>query len=103
MGYCFMLIETSRLIIEHFNKNDIHDWAKIENDPDVRRFVNGKALSFEEASEYVIMNILRYQENSYGRYAVRLKEKGKLIGMCGFLNEPCGIDFGYRYSKDSWG
>lgn len=103
MGYCFMLIETSRLIIEHFNKNDIHDWAKIENDPDVRRFVNGKALSFEEASEYVIMNILRYQENSYGRYAVRLKEKGKLIGMCGFLNEPYGIDFGYRYSKDSWG
>ena len=23
--------------------------------------------------------------------------------MCGFLNEPYGIDFGYRYSKDSWG
>ena len=23
--------------------------------------------------------------------------------MCGFLNEPYGIDFGYRYSKDNWG
>ena len=23
--------------------------------------------------------------------------------MCGFLNESYGIDFGYRYSKDSWG
>ena len=23
--------------------------------------------------------------------------------MCGFLNEPYGIDFGYRYSSDSWG
>ena len=32
----------------------------------------------------------------------KLKKKN-LIGMCGFLNEPYGIDFGYRYSKDSWG
>ena len=23
--------------------------------------------------------------------------------MRGFLNEPHGIDFGYRYSKESWG
>ena len=23
--------------------------------------------------------------------------------MCGFLNEPYGIDFGYRYSKNNWG
>ena len=49
------------------------------------------------------MNIRHYQTYSYGRYAVRLKGKGTLIGMCGFLNEPYGIDFGYRYSKDSWG
>ena len=49
------------------------------------------------------MNIRQYQTHGYGRYAVRLKENRKLIGMCGFLNEPYGIDFGYRYSKDSWG
>ena len=36
-------------------------------------------------------------------YAIRLKENRTLIGMCGFLNEPYGIDFGYRYSKISWG
>ena len=31
------------------------------------------------------MNILQYQTHGYGRYAVRLKENRKLIGMCGFL------------------
>ncbi len=98
-----MLLETSRLIIENFNKSDVPNWAKIENDADVRRFVDGKVLSFEESSEYVEINIRQYQTHGYGRYAVRLKENRTLIGMCGFLNEPYGIDFGYRYSKGSWG
>ena len=98
-----MLLETSRLIIDNFNNSDIPDWAKIENDADVRRFVDGKVLSLKEAGEYVEMNIRQYRTHGYGRYAVRLKEDKNIIGMCGFLNEPYGIDFGYRYSKDSWG
>ena len=98
-----MLLETNRLIIEHFNTSDISDWAKIESDADVRRFVDGKVLSFKEARKYVEMNILQYQIIGYGRYAVRLKEKRNLIGMCGFLKENYGIDFGYRYSRISWG
>ena len=98
-----MLLETSRLIIENFNISDVPDWAKIENDADVRRFVDGKVLSLKEAGEYVEMNIRQYQTHGYGRYAVRLIENRTLIGMCGFLNEPHGIDFGYRYSKISWG
>ena len=98
-----MLLQTKRLIIEHFKESDISDWAKIESDANVRRFVDGKALSFDEARKYVEMNIRQYQKIGYGRYAVRLKEKRKLIGMCGFLKENYGIDFGYRYSKISWG
>ena len=103
MRYFFMLLQTKRLIIEHFKDSDISDWAKIESDANVRRFVDGKALSFDEARKYVEMNIRQYQKIGYGRYAVRLKEKAKLIGMCGFLKENYGIDFGYRYSKISWG
>ena len=103
MGCFFMLLKTNRLIIEHFKDSDISDWAKIESDANVRRFVDGKVLSFEEARDYVEMNIRQYQKIGYGRYAVRLKEKRKLIGMCGFLKENYGIDFGYRYSKISWG
>ena len=98
-----MLLETSRLIIENFKISDVPDWAKIENDADVRRFVDGSVLTFDEASEYVESNIRQYQTHGYGRYAIRLKENRALIGMCGFLNEPYGIDFGYRYSKISWG
>ena len=102
MGFYFMLLQTNRLIIEHFKDSDIPEWAKIESDTNVRRFVDGKVLSFDEAKKYVEMNIRQYQKIGYGRYAVRLKENAKLIGMCGFLKENYGIDFGYRYSKISW-
>ena len=98
-----MLLHTNRLIIEHFKDSDISDWAQIESDANVRRFIDGKLLSFKEARKYVEMNIRLYQKIGYGRYAVRLREKGSLIGMCGFLKENYGIDFGYRYSKISWG
>ena len=98
-----MLLETNRLIVECFKTSDISDWAKTESDVNVRRFVDGKVLSFVEARTYVEMNIRQYKKIGYGRYAVRLKETGNLIGMCGFLKENYGIDFGYRYSKNSWG
>ena len=98
-----MLLKTNRLIIEHFKDSDISDWAKIESDANVRRFVDGQVLSFEEARKYVKMNIRQYQKIGYGRYAVRLKENRNLIGMCGFLKENYGIDFGYRYLKISLG
>ena len=80
-----MLLQTDRLIIENFKDSDISDWAKVESDANVRRFVDGKILSFEEARKYVEIYIRQYLKIGYGRYAVRLKEKGNLIGMCGFL------------------
>ena len=49
----FMLLQTNRLIIEHFKDGDIMDWAKIESDTDVRRFIDGKVLSLKEADEYI--------------------------------------------------
>ena len=35
-----MLLDTNRLIIEYFNTSDISDWAKIESDAEVKRFVD---------------------------------------------------------------
>ena len=97
-----MRIETKRLIINKFDTNDISAWALIECDPKVRKFVNNKVLTYSEAKSYVLENMKSYKTNGYGRYAVRYKSNRKLIGMCGFLKDELGIDFGYRYSQDSW-
>ena len=98
-----MILETKRLIIEHFTCADIHMWASIEADPLVRKFVDGRCLSREEAGLYVRMNINSYAEDGFGRFAVRSKTSKRLIGMCGFLQQDEEIDFGYRYSAETWG
>jgi len=98
-----MQIETKRLIINKFDASDIDAWALIESDPKVREFVDNKALTFSEAKSYVLENIESYKINGYGRYAVRYKLNKNLVGMCGFLNDELGIDFGYRYSRETWG
>ena len=98
-----MILETKRLIIGHFTCADIDVWASIEADPLVRKFVDGKCLSREEAGHYVKMNMDSYAENGFGRFAVRSKTSKLLIGMCGFLRQDEEIDFGYRYSAETWG
>jgi len=60
-------------------------------------------LSREEAGHYVKMNMDSYAENGFGRFAVRSKTSKCLIGMCGFLQQDEEIDFGYRYSAETWG
>ena len=98
-----MILETKRLIIGHFTCADIYMWASIEADPLVRKFVDGKCLSREEAGHYVKMNMDSYAVNGFGRFAVRSKTSKRLIGMCGFLRQDEEIDFGYRYSAETWG
>ena len=98
-----MILETKRLIIGHFTCTDIHMWASIEADPLVRKFVDGKCLSREEAGHYVKMSMDSYAVNGFGRFAVRSKTSKRLIGMCGFLRQNEEIDFGYRYSAETWG
>ena len=65
-GECWPALP-QQLIIEHFKDTDILYWAKIENDADVRRFVDGKVLSFDESRKYVEMNIRQYLKTGYGR------------------------------------
>ena len=60
-------------------------------------------MSQVEAANYVSNVIESYALNGYGRYAFRDKAHIKLIGMCGFLLDEMGIDFGYRYFPNTWG
>lgn len=98
-----MELLTQRLRITEFTKSDIPRWIEIEADVRVRRFIDGKALSATDAQKYVHKNIHSYSENEYGRYAVWVKDTEDLIGMCGYLKEDYGIDFGYRFAYDAWG
>ena len=97
-----MITENEKLFIEKFKKSDILEWSKIESDPKVRHFIDGEKQTYKQSEEYIKKNILSYDDNGFGRFAVRLKKNKQLIGMCGFLEEDYGIDFGYRYTPSVW-
>ena len=98
-----MHIETNRLLINAFLPSDKAAWRLIEATPEVRKYIDGQPLSPKDADAYIDETIESYRTNGFGRYAVRHRESGLLMGMCGFRAASYGLDFGYRYAPGYWG
>ena len=98
-----MRLETSRLTIDHLRSGDLIDLHRMDTDLSVRRYIDGKASSLEKTKQYLSEKIISYRENGYGRYAIRDKYTEEFLGICGFLNESYGLDFGYRFLPSCWG
>ena len=98
-----MYLETERLVINNLSLNDLQFLTDLDSDPVVRKFIDGKVKTFDETRQYISENIDSYLQLGFGRYAVRSKEDLNPIGICGFLMENYGLDFGYRFSQPAWG
>ena len=57
----------------------------------------------KKTKKYLSENIISYRENGYGRYAIRDADTNEFLGICGFLKESYGLDFGYRFLPSCWG
>ena len=97
-----MKLETDRLVITQFNESDKMTWSLIDSNPLIRKYLPGIPTK-EESFDYIERSIISYNLNGFGRYAVRIRKTGELLGMCGFILEDYGIDFGYRYLPKYWG
>ena len=98
-----MRLATNRLAIDHLCSGDLVDLHRMDTDLSVRRYIDGQASSLEKTKEYLNENITSYRENGYGRYAIRDTDTNKFLGICGFLKESYGVDFGYRFLPSCWG
>ena len=99
-----MRLETERLLIEPLTRHDLDALATIEADSlVVRRHIDNKSMTRQQVAEYIDAMLRSYEENGYGRFAVKAKTDGALIGLCSFIDEDYGVDFGYRYARSSWG
>ena len=98
-----MHLETERLVINAFSPSDKEVWRTIEASAEVRKYIDGQPLNPKDADAYIDEIIESYRTNGFGRYAVRHRESGLLMGMCGFRATSYGLDFGYRYAPKYWG
>ena len=98
-----MRLATNRLAIDHLCSGDLVDLHRMDTDLSVRRYIDGQVSSLEKTKEYLSENITSYLENGYGRYAIRDTDTNEFLGICGFLKESYGVDFGYRFLPSCWG
>ena len=104
-----ILLETNRLILRKFIKEDATKLFKLHNDPDVMKYIPHKEpLDVPmEACEKMIDRFLEVyrQTPGYGVFPAILKDTNEFIGWFEFfwLDNTEEVEIGYRLFKDSWG
>jgi ribosomal-protein-alanine N-acetyltransferase len=99
-------LETARLKLRLFTLDDLQIMYTLGTDPDVIKYADTPCKDLDEARQRLEQGpLFDYQKYGYGRFAVELKETGKVIGFCGikYLPEIDLPEVGYRYLKEYWG
>ncbi|MFJ7826511.1 GNAT family N-acetyltransferase [Psychrobacillus sp. NPDC096623] len=102
----FPILETNRLILREVIEEDAEDMFQYLSDKDV---VKPMGLSPFETVNDVLDEVGWYKsiyiEGTGIRWGITLKDSGKVIGSCGFLNmltKHYRAEVGYELSKDYW-
>lgn len=103
-----MIIETDRLILREFIKDDLDAFAAIMADPEVMRFSIHGPHSRSQVEELINKIIIgHYSKFGFGLYAIIHKEDQQLIGYAGLTAQRIDgeekIELGYRLNPKYWG
>jgi len=100
------IAETERLRIRWFNDNDSRFILELVNEPSWIRFIGDKDVrTLQDARRYIENGpVAMYGRVGFGLYAVELKEKRELIGMCGLIKREAleDVDLGFAFLPAFW-
>lgn len=100
-------LQTERLRLRLFTLADVPIMFELNSDPEIIKYAEATPTrDLQEARQRLEQGPLAdYEKYGYGRFAVELKETGKVIGFCGikYLPEIDLPEVGYRYLKEYWG
>jgi len=97
-------IETARLLLRMFSRDDLDDLSRIYADADVMRYLLGHPLTRDETTGWLNYFLAGWEDYGFGWWAVVLKESGELIGHCGlqFIHVTPEIEVTYGLAKAYW-
>lgn len=107
-------LETERLILREFQKNDIEGIFELDSNPEVHKYLGNKPItSYKQAEDNITFIQEQHKERGIGRFACIDKSSGDFIGWSGLkLNQgeketlngfTNFIDIGYRLIPRFWG
>lgn len=79
-------LETERLVLRHYRKEDFRPHHGIVGDPEVMRYVSGTGISAEDAWRRLSASVGSWSLMGFGGWAVTRKDDGRLIGMTSLFN-----------------
>jgi RimJ/RimL family protein N-acetyltransferase len=100
-------LETERLRLRTFEKRDIDDYAALNADPEVLRYLGCGQEPWDRgrSSRHMAFLLGHWQLWDVGTWAMEHKESGAFIGMVGF-SEPegwPGFELGWTLVRRYWG
>ncbi len=78
-------IETERLVLRPWRKDDFRPWHAIVSHPDVHRHFSLEPMSAEDCWRRMMASVGGWQLNGFGTWAVDRKGDQKLVGNVGFF------------------
>jgi RimJ/RimL family protein N-acetyltransferase len=78
-------IETERLVLRHWRKDDFRPYHAIVSDPEVHRHLGPEPMRTEDCWRRLTASAGGWQFNGFGTWAVDRKSDGKLVGNVGLF------------------
>ena len=105
-----VFLETERLILRPFTRDDVDLLVELDSDPEVMWYINrGRPTSRKEIENIILPRFLEYYElfDGYGTWATIEKSTGQFIGWVSLRpkdgDPPDEPELGYRLRKSAWG
>jgi [ribosomal protein S5]-alanine N-acetyltransferase len=98
-------LETERLLFRSHEPQDEPDFVDMHTDPEVRRYVGGRAWPMEEAQRRFRRGYVGHPNETYGLWATIFKPEQRYIGACGITSPPnqSGQYLGFYIARPYWG
>ena len=101
------VLETERLILRWFTRDDGGFILDLLNQPSWLRFIgDAKVRTLDDARAYIARRpVDSYERLGFGLNLVELKTSGTLIGMCGLVKRDglADVDLGFAFLPEFWG
>lgn len=104
-----VFLETDRLILRKFTRDDAHLLVELDSDPEVMRYISkGHPTPLERIETDILPRWLQYYETSehLGFWAAHEKASGDFIGWFHLRPDrhcPEDTELGYRLKRTAWG
>lgn len=100
-----VILETSRLILREFRREDVDPMLAVLGDPVAMQFYPA-AYDRAGVEAWIARNWERYSRDGFGLWAMALKTTGEVIGDCGCVSQEVDgqkeIEIGYHVRRDLW-